>query len=130
MEIRVAPKVTGQTNQTNSAYDIYFTNSFQNTSNWCQKEATYEAKYTASFPVMGGGTLTLRHSRFELPDAVELRLRREPDSCDTSAARMIDMPGANPAPPTPFSQPRTASLGGTTFYLQWIYIDVTSVTSP
>ena len=30
MEIRVAPKVTGQANQPNTAYDIYFTNSFQN----------------------------------------------------------------------------------------------------
>ena len=68
MEIRVAPKVAGQANQPNTAYDIYFVNSF-NTSAWCQKEATYETRFTASFPVMGGGTITLVDSRYELPHA-------------------------------------------------------------
>ena len=130
MEMRIAPKVTGQANQTNSAYDIYFTNSFQNSSNWCQKEATYEAKYNASFPVMGGGTINLVTHDSNCRTLSNCGAVENQNSCDTSAARVIDMSGTNPAPMAPFSQPRTASLGGTTFYLQWIYIDVTSVTSP
>jgi hypothetical protein len=130
MEIRVAPKVTGQANQTNNAYDIYFTNSFQNSSNWCQKEATYEAKYNASFPVTGGGTIDLVTHDSNCRTLSNCGAVENQNSCDTSAARVIDMSGTNPAPMAPFSQPRTASLGGTTFYLQWIYIDVTSVTSP
>ena len=28
---------------------------------WCQREATYEIGYNASFPVMGGGTISLDH---------------------------------------------------------------------
>ncbi len=39
------------------------------------------------------------------------------------------MSGVSPAP-TNFAQPRTVSLGGTTYYVQWVWIDVTSVTSP
>jgi hypothetical protein len=50
-------------------------------------------------------------------------------SCDTAAARVIDLSGVSPAP-TGFTQPRTGSLANTTYYLQWIWIDVTSVTSP
>jgi hypothetical protein len=81
-EIRIAPKVAGQANQTlNTGYDIYFANSFQNSNSsaagtaqwWCQREATYEVGYNASFPVMGGGTITLVTPRFELPGAPELR---------------------------------------------------------
>jgi hypothetical protein len=39
------------------------------------------------------------------------------------------MSGVSPAP-TNFNQPRTVSLGGTTYYVQWLWLDVTSVTSP
>ena len=41
-----------------------------------------------------------------------------------AAARIIDMSGVNPAP-TNFTQPRTISLGGTTYYVQWVWFDVT-----
>ena len=83
-------------------------------SNWCQKEATYEARYNASFPVMGGGTITftihdsncrtlancgpvensgdLRHGR----GARDRHVRRHAGADD-------------------FTQPRTVSLGGTTY---------------
>jgi hypothetical protein len=39
------------------------------------------------------------------------------------------MTGLTPAPMN-FTQPRTGTLSGTTYYLQWVWIDVTSVTSP
>jgi hypothetical protein len=39
------------------------------------------------------------------------------------------MTGVSPAP-TNFTQPRTFSLNGTTYEVQWLWIDVTSVTSP
>ena len=40
------------------------------------------------------------------------------------------MSGVTPAPPANFTQPRTGSLNGTTYYIQWLWIDVTSVTCP
>ena len=54
-EIHVNPAVSGQAN-------VFFANAFGtdavNTS-WCQKEATYEVRYMAKLPVMGGSVLTL-----------------------------------------------------------------------
>jgi len=129
MEIRVSPKVTGQPNQGNSAYDVYYANSFPNISNWCQKEATYEARYNASFPVMGGGTITFVVHDTNCRTLANCGPVEAQASCDTTASRVIDMSGLNPAP-TSFSQPRTGSLGGTTYQIQWVWIDVTSVTSP
>jgi hypothetical protein len=40
------------------------------------------------------------------------------------------MSGVSPAVPASFPQPRSFSLNGTTYYPQWLWIDVTSVTSP
>jgi hypothetical protein len=129
MEIRVTPKVAGQANQTNTAYDVYYANSFPNVSNWCQKEATYEARYNASFPVMGGGTVTFVIHDSNCRTLGNCGPVESQTSCDTTASRVIDMSGLNPAP-TGFTQPRVASLGGTSYEVQWVWIDVTSVTSP
>jgi hypothetical protein len=128
MEVRVAPKVQGQANQPNSAYDIYFMNSF-NTSAWCQKEATYEARFNAAFPVMGGGTITLVVHDSNCRTLANCGSVEQQQSCNTSAARIIDMAGVTPAAMN-FNQPRTGTLSGSTYYLQWVWIDVTSVTSP
>jgi hypothetical protein len=49
--------------------------------------------------------------------------------CDPTLARTIDMSGVSPAA-TNFGQPRAVSLGGTNYFVQWLWIDVTSVTSP
>jgi hypothetical protein len=129
MEIRVTPKVAGQANQPNTAYDVYYANSFPNVSNWCQKEATYEARYNASFPVMGGGTLTFVVHDSNCRTLANCGPVESQTSCDTSASRSIDMSGLSPAP-TGFTQPRVASLGGANYEVQWVWIDVTSVTSP
>jgi hypothetical protein len=137
-EIRVAPKVTGQPNQTlNTGYDIYFANSSQNSNPsaagtaqwWCQREATYEIGYNASFPVMGGGTITLVIHDSNCRTLGNCGPTLSQQSCDTSASRTVSMTGVSPAP-TNFAQPRTFSLNGTTYEVQWLWIDVTSVTSP
>jgi hypothetical protein len=132
MELRVMPKVTGvstATYQTNPNYDIYFTNSFQNSgNNWCQKEATYETRFNATFPVMGGGSITPVVHDSNCRTLQNCGQAENQTTCDTSASRKIDMSGLNPAAPTSFSQPRTGVLNGTTYYIQWVWIDVTSVT--
>jgi len=137
-EIRIAPKVAGQPNQTlNSGYDIYFANSSQNSNPsaagtaqwWCQREATYEIGYNASFPVMGGGTITLVIHDSNCRTLGNCGPTLSQQTCDTSTSRTISMSGVSPAP-TNFTQPRTFSLNGTTYEVQWLWIDVTSVTSP
>jgi CDGSH-type Zn-finger protein len=127
----VAPKVAGQLMQLNADYDIYFANSFPRGLNpdWCQKEASYEVRYNASFPVMGGGTINFVIHDSNCRTLANCGAVENQPSCDTSAARTIDMSGVTPAPVN-FTQPRTGSLGGTTYYLQWLWLDVTSVTSP
>jgi len=106
-------------------------NSFPNTSNWCNKEATYEIRYSASFPVLGGGMISLVIHDSNCRTLANCGAVENQASCDTTAARIIDMSGLSPQP-TNFSQPRTGSIAGstTTYELQWLWIDVTSVTSP
>jgi hypothetical protein len=128
MEMHVAPKIAGTSIQPNADYDVYFVNSFQNTGAWCQEEATYEAGFSASFSVIGGGTITLvMHDSncrtFQNCGLVEAA------PCGAGAPRIIDMSGLSPAP-TDFVQPRAVALNGTTYNVEWLWIDVTSVTSP
>ena len=122
MEIHVAPAVP-------NAANVYYANYFPNTSNWCQKEATYEARYNASFPVIGGGNLTFTIHDTNCRTLANCGQVENQATCDTSASRVIDMSGVSPAP-TNFAQPRSVSLGGTSYMVQWLWIDVTSVTSP
>jgi hypothetical protein len=122
MEIHVAPAVP-------NAANVYYANYFPNTSNWCQKEASYETRFSASFPVIGGGNLTFTIHDSNCRTLANCGQVENQATCDTSAARIIDTSGVNPAP-TNFTQPRTVSLGGTTYYVQWVWFDVTSVTSP
>ena len=134
LEIRVAPPIMPRmTGQSNAAYDIYFINSF-NTSAWCQKEATYETRFNASFPVTGGGTITLVNHDSNCRTLGNCGAVEAQASCNSSAARIIDMAGVTPSATAPgggtFTQPRTGSLGGSTYYLQWVWFDVASVTSP
>ena len=93
---------------------------FRNTSNWCQKEATYETRFSASFPVMGGGNLTFTIHDSNCRTLANCGQVENQATCDTAAARVIDMSGVNPAP-TNFTQPRTVSLGNTTYYVQWAF---------
>ena len=129
MEIHVAPKIAGTAIQPNADYDLYFANSFQNTADWCHKQGTFEARFSASFSVIGGGTITLvmHDSNCRTLQNCGPVVNQQP--CDPSASRIIDMSGLSPAP-TNFVQPRTVALAGAIYYVEWLWIDVTSVTSP
>jgi hypothetical protein len=121
-EIHVSPPVP-------NAANVYYANYFPNVSNWCQKEASYEVRYNASFPVLGGGTITLIIHDSNCRTLANCGQVENQATCDTAASRIIDMSGVSPAP-TSFVQPRSVSLGGTSYMVQWLWIDVTSVTSP
>jgi len=118
-ELHVSPAVTGEAN-------VYFFNGFPNTGGWCEKEATYEVKYSASFKVLGGGTM-----KFTVHDS-NCNAKQNCGSNDKAttceAPRKIDLSGMSPA--ATITQPVTNSVGGKTYYPQWLYFDVKSVTSP
>lgn len=121
-EIHVAPAVPGAAN-------VYYANYFPNVSNWCQKEASYEVRYDASFSVLGGGNITFTIHDSNCRTLANCGQVENQATCDTAASRKIDMSGVSPAPVN-FVQPRAVSLGNTTYMVQWLWIDVTSVTSP
>jgi hypothetical protein len=121
-EIRVEPPVTGEPN-------VYFANAFGteavNTS-WCQKEATYEVRYMASFAVMGGGTI-----RFTIHDSncqAQQNCGGDDTATTCNARRTINL--ADLSPPGTFTQPPTNQIGANTYSPQWLYFDLKSVTSP
>jgi hypothetical protein len=117
-EIHVSPAVTGAAN-------VYYLNAFPNNSGYCEKHETFVMKYTASFPVLGGGTITLT-----IHDSNCLGQQNcgAPDSQPTCASpRSVDLTGMSPAPPSTFSQPYVQSNG---FHPQWVFFDVKTVTSP
>jgi hypothetical protein len=120
-ELHVNPPVPGEAN-------VYFLNAFPSGSVWCEKEASYQIGYTASFKVLGGGTM-----KFTIHDSNCLAQQNcGPDDSATTtvcaAPRTVDLSGMTPA--ATFTQPPKNSVGGTTYYPQWLYFDVTSVTSP
>jgi hypothetical protein len=130
-EIHVKPAVgTTNLNPLDKTENIYFLNAFpyppvtygQDT--YCEAHETFPFKYTASFPVTGGGTITLT-----LHDSNCLAQMNcgGPDR-QTSCAnpRTMDLTGMPPAP-TGFTQPYKQSNGD---YPQWVQFDVKTVTSP
>ena len=82
--------------------------------------------YTAKLPVMGDSTIT-----FTIHDT-NCQAQQNCGSDDTSSTcnmmRTIDLAGLSPA--ATFAQPRTNIIGTKTYYPQWLYFDVKSVTSP
>lgn len=122
-ELHVAP-TTGD-----PSGDVYYFNGSDNPGgNYCEREATYLVKYTASFKVLGGGTMT-----FRLHDSncqAQQNCGSNTDGTATCAPRTVDLTGFSPQPPSTFKQPPNNVLGSKTDYPQWLFIDVTSVTSP
>jgi hypothetical protein len=118
-EIHVSP-ATGDA-------DVYFMNAFGDPGGtWCEKEASYEVKYTASFKVVGGGTL-----KFTIHDSncqAQQNCGTNPDPSSACAPRTVDLTGMSPA--ASFSQPPANAIGAKSYKPQWLYFDVTSVTSP
>jgi hypothetical protein len=120
-ELHVTPPVPGEAN-------VYFLNAFPSGSVWCEKEASYQIGYTASFKVLGGGSM-----KFTIHDANCLAQQNcGPDDSATTttcaAPRTVDLSGMTPA--ATFTQPPKNSVSGNTYYPQWLYFDVKSVTSP
>jgi hypothetical protein len=118
-EIHVDPPV-------DNAANVYYLNAFPQSPDMCMIESTYMIKYTASFAVLGGGTIS-----FVLHDSNCMAQQNcGPDvnatTCDVP--RTIDL--SDMSPPGTFTQPPTNSVGGKTYYPQWAYFDVKSVTSP
>jgi hypothetical protein len=128
-EIHVSPPV-GTTNLTaDKTENVYYLNSMPSTLGvtWCEVHETFPMQYTASFPVMGGGTI-----KFVLHDSNCKGQQNcggpTPANC-TTQHRTVDltgMPTPLTSPPSP-QQPYKDSNG---HYPQWILFDVTSVTSP
>jgi hypothetical protein len=128
-ELHVSPS-TGDASK-----DVYYFNSSSSTLTGggdCEREGSYLVKYTASFKVLGGGSLLFRVHDNNCkaqqncgPDVVQT---------DPCAARTVDLSGMVPQPPatssaSPAKQPPTNAFTKT-YYPQWMWITATSVTSP
>jgi hypothetical protein len=119
-ELHVDPPVSGEAN-------VYYFNAAQPSPDWCQKEASYEVKYSASFKVMGGGTMKFTVHDSNCQAQQNCGSNEGSSSCD-SPRGSIDLSGMTPA--ATFKQPPTNAVGTKTYYPQWLYFDVKSVTSP
>jgi hypothetical protein len=119
-ELHVDPPVTGAPN-------VYYFNSFPSNPNWCQKEATYQVKYTASFKVLGGGSMKFTVHDANCQAQQNCGSNESSTTCDSPRSN-IDLTGMSPA--ATFKQPPSNTVGTKTYYPQWLYFDVKSVTSP
>jgi hypothetical protein len=104
-----------------------FFNAAQPSPDWCSKEATCEVKYAASFKVLGGGTMKLTIHDTNCQGQQNCGSNENSSTCDSPRSN-IDLSGMTPA--ATFKQPPTNIVGTKTYYPQWMYIDVKSVTSP
>ena len=107
--------------------DVYYFNAADNAGgSYCEKEATYLVKYTATFKVVGGGTM-----KFTIHDS-NCKAQQNCGSVASSTApcapRTVDLSGLSPAPAKPTQQPPTTVLS-TTYYPQWVVVTGTSVTA-
>jgi hypothetical protein len=122
-ELHVSPS-TGDASK-----DVYYFNGSDNPGgSFCEREASYLVKYTASFKVLGGGTLT-----FRLHDSncqAQQNCGSDTNGSATCAPRNVDLAGMSPQPPASFSQPPTNVIGAKSYKPQWVWITATSVTSP
>jgi len=121
-ELHVAP-TTGD-----ASGDVYYFNgSDVGGGSWCEKEATYLVKYSASFKVKGGGTLTFKVHDQNCKGQQNCGSNVDPNSA--CAPRTVDLSGITPQPPATFKQPPTDAIASGTYDPQWMWIVATSVTS-
>jgi hypothetical protein len=124
-ELHVTPS-TGDASK-----DVYYFNASDNGGgSFCEREATYLAKYTASFKVVGGGSLTFRIHDNNCKG--QQNCGSNTDANSTCAPRTVDLAGMTPQPPTtsPASKQPPSNVFSKTYYPQWMWIAATSVTSP
>src|SRR6185369_7233705 len=81
----------------------YFNGSGVQGGNDCEREASYLVKYTASFKVKGGGTLTFK--THDQNCKVQQNCGKNPDGGSTCAPRTVDLTGMAAMPPSGFTQP-------------------------
>jgi hypothetical protein len=135
-EIHVTPPVPGQplnmqkltcTGCPQGMDNVYYTNSIPNTDG---VHETFPIKLTASFPVLGGGTITLvihdsnclgQQNCGPDPDSAAMCVQPAP-----GGPRTIDISGLSPAPMN-FVQPYSQANTPNPWYPQWLLFDVKSV---
>ena len=134
-EVHVKPAVgTANLNPLDNTENIYYLNAFpQNPSGWCSKEGTFPMNYMASFPVMGGGIITLTMHDSNCLTQQNCGPIGVIGTC-ANAWRTIDLTGM-PTPATSsvlasMTQPYKQIAGSSTWYPQWALFAVRSVTSP
>jgi len=102
----------------------YFNNADTPGGTYCERDATYLVKYKASFKAMGGGTLT-----FKIHDQdcrAQQNCGSNTDRSSPCMPRTVDLAGMAEQPPSTFTQPPSNQA----YKPQWLWIAVTSVTSP
>jgi hypothetical protein len=134
-EVHVKPAVgTTHLNPADNTENVYYLNAFpQNPSGWCSKEGSFPMSYTASFPVTGGGTITLTMHDSNCLTQQNCGAIGVIGTC-ANAWRTIDLTGM-PTPATSsvlasMTQPYKQVVGSATWYPQWALFAVRSVTSP
>ena len=134
-EVHVKPAVgTTHLNPADSTENVYYLNAFpQNPSGWCSKEGSFRMIYTASFPVTGGGTITLTMHDSNCLTQQNCGPIGVVGTC-ANQWRTVDI-SSMPVPATStvlasMTQPYKQIVGSSTWYLQWALFAVRSVTSP
>jgi hypothetical protein len=143
-EIHVTPPVTGQLVNTQALTcptgvkcptppdNVYYANAILGGDG---THETYPVKFSASFPVLGGGTITLvMHDSNSLGQQNCGNNSSASALCSNPGPRIMSLSGLTP-PPTPLSpisasQPYSQPAGTALFYPQWLAFDVKSVTQP
>jgi hypothetical protein len=92
---------------------------------YCEAHETFPFKYTASFPVMGGGTISLIIHDSNCLGQMNCGAPNRQPTC--ASPRTMDLTGMAPAP-VGFTQPYVQTANG--FHPQWALFDVKTVTSP
>jgi len=131
-EIHVTPPVPGEPVNTQKLTctgcptppdNVYYTNSIAGNADGTHE--TFPIKFNASFPVMGGGTITL-----VIHDSNCLAQQNCGSNPDQAAMctdpRSVDLTGLSPLPA--FAQPYTQAHNPQPWHPQWLVFDVKSVT--
>jgi len=117
-QLEITPAVTGEPSST------YFLNGIPSSSGMCDQGITYEVAYKNKFVIMGDSTITLSN---HLSDCQALQ-NCGPVPTGECAPRTVDVMGVE-VHASPY-QPVANIFNDTTFYPQWVVIDIQSITSP
>jgi hypothetical protein len=110
--------------------DVYYFNASDNGGgSFCEREATYLVKYTASFKVVGAGSLQFRIHDNNCKAQQNCGSNIDPNS--NCSPRTVDLGGMSPQPPagTPAAKQPPANAFAKTYYPQWMWITATEVTA-